>query len=122
MKTENLEEYMELFYALNQRGDPIRTKTVAEEMGTTKGNVSQALSKLKKRGLIDYEPYGEISLTPGGRKIGREINLKHTTTEKFLIEFLNVPPKRAHDEACKLEHALSSDTISKLTSFMGVSE
>ena len=118
MDKENLEEYMELFYMLDQKGETIRTKTIANEIKTTKGNVSQALAKLKKDKLIEYAPYHDIKLTDKGREIGKKIKHKHEIAEEFLIKKLGVNPKQAHHEACKIEHALSCSTVNKLARFM----
>ena len=118
MEKENLEEYMELFYKLDRDGETIRTKKIAEALKTTKGNVSQALTKLKKEKLITYEPYQEIKITNKGRGIGKKILNNHETVEKFLINCLNISVKQAHKEACKIEHAVSEDTVNKLHKFM----
>jgi DtxR family Mn-dependent transcriptional regulator len=118
MNKENLEEYMELFYQLDQSGEKIRTKTIADELKTTKGNVSQALTKLKKDKLIEYAPYQDIKLTTKGREIGKKIKHNHEISEEFLIKKLGVDPKQAHREACKIEHALSGSTINKLARFL----
>jgi len=118
MEKENIEEYMELFYRLDTDKEEIKTNKIASEMKTTKGNVSQALKKMKTCGLINYEPYQKIQLTEKGKKIGNDIFHKHEITEKFLGKILGVTQKRAHEEACKIEHAVSQDTIKKLSNFM----
>jgi len=118
MDKENLEEYMELFYRLVREEKEIRTKTIARELRTTKGNVSQALAKLKKSKLIKYEPYKSIELTEKGRGIGRNVMHNHEITENFLINLLGVNQKQAHKEACKIEHAVSKETVEKLALFM----
>ena len=122
MEKENLEEYLELFYTLDKSGEKIRTKTVAEELKTTKGNVSQALAKLKQKELIKYEPYQNIELTARGREIGKDILRKHEITEDFLIRLLGIKPGQAHEEACKIEHAISKKTIEKLSNFVKKNE
>ena len=118
MDKENLEEYLELFYKLSASGKPIKTTEVAKELRTTSGNVSQALKKLKSKGLIKYEPYKEIELTDKGKIIGKEISEKHEIAEQFLEEVLNLDPKQAHEEACRIEHAISRETAEKLSGLL----
>lgn len=118
MRKENLEEYMELFYEFERAGVPIRTSEVARELGVTKGNVSQALPKLEMDKLITHKPYGDIKLTSKGEVIGKDVCAKHNVTERFLTDVLKVEPKIAHLEACGIEHAISKETLKKLSRFM----
>jgi len=122
MEKENLEEYMELFYTLDKSGEKIRTKKIAEKLKTTKGNVSQALAKLKQKKLIKYEPYHDIELTNKGKEIGKDILRKHEITENFLTRILGINPEQAHEEACRIEHAVSKKTIEKLSNFVKKNE
>lgn len=115
MKKENLEEYLELFYNLTTTGKPIKTTKVAKELKTTSGNVSQALKKLKEKNFIIYQPYQDIKLTNKGLIIGKEISEKHEIVEQFLTDVLELDPKQAHEEACKIEHAISKETAKKLS-------
>lgn len=59
-----------------------------------------------------------VFLTDEGSAIGKEINRKHKILFKFLTDILHVDPAKAGDEACKMEHVLSHDTMERLMSLM----
>src|SRR5260370_10330237 len=66
-----------------------------------------ALRSLKKYGLVRVESSGEVSLTPAGRKIARKLTLRHHLIERMLSELFGMEWWKVHDEAERLEHAVS---------------
>ncbi len=78
-----------------------------------------ALRRLKKDGLVRVHADGEVRLTGAGRKIARKLTLRHHLIERMLSEIFGMEWYKVHDEAERLEHAVSPDFESKLLSRLG---
>ncbi len=78
-----------------------------------------ALRRLKKDGLVRVEGDGHVGLTPSGRKIARKLTLRHHLIERMLSELFGMEWWKVHDEAERLEHAVSPDFEAKLLAKLG---
>lgn len=116
--TKSLEEYITAIYMLEQDGDKIRVTDIAEEMIVTKPSVNRALKTLKEKGIINFEPYKDITLTEDGRKVAKNILKKHDIVKIFLIEILGIEENIAEKDAPKIKSAISPETEKKLEQFM----
>ena len=116
--TKSLEEYITTIYILEQNEDRIRVTDIAEEMIVTKPSVNRAMKTLKEKGIINYEPYSDISLTEKGKKIAQNILKKHDVVKIFLIEILGVDDITASEDSAKIKSAISEETEEKLEQFM----
>lgn len=120
--TPILENYLETIYILENKNDRktenVRVTDIANFTGRSKASVNIAIKSLMSLGYIDHEHYGNIELTPSGREIGIEIAKRHSIFYAFLVKVLNVEERVADEEACKIEHALSSDTVTKFRDFL----
>jgi DtxR family Mn-dependent transcriptional regulator len=119
MRQNIAEEYLETILYLTKGGLKAKTKDIADEMGIKPPSVSEMLLKLKGEGLVDYQPYLGVSLTPSGREKAEAIARKHQLLEKFLVDTLGVDTNTAHNEACAMEHSVSEQTTAKLCEFLG---
>ena len=79
--------------------------------------VTKATNELKDFGLINKDLYGEITLTEVGKNLAEKIYDKHMTIYSFLQK-LGVSEETAEDDCCKLEHAISEETLQKLKEFL----
>ena len=123
MKKSIMEEYLETILYLT-RGQPARdgrakTSDIAAEMEIKPPSVSEMLLKLKEEGLVDYRPHEGASLTAQGRVVATQMERKHQLLETFLVDILGVDAKRAHHEACEMEHHMSDDTVARLCAYLG---
>lgn len=119
--TPVLENYLETIFNLEEKSkfvSGVRITDIAGCLKRSKASVNTAIKSLTKLGHIKHEPYGNIELTDSGRKIARDIAEKHTILYQFLIQVLYVEEKKANDEACKIEHAMSRDTVKKFREFL----
>lgn len=112
--TASLEDYLEAIYFLNGKNEGVRVTDIAVELDISKPSVNRAINTLKSQGLVEHEHYGSLTLTDDGVKIAEKIAGRHIMLKKFLSKVLNVDEKVADDEACLIEHCLSSDTINKI--------
>lgn len=116
--TGSLEDYLEAVYLIEKKKGEVRITDIALFMNLSKPSVNKAVSTLKENGLLEHEKYGAIKLTESGTNLAKEIYFRHETLTKFFIETLGIEPEIAEDEACKIEHIISRQTLSKLVDYM----
>ncbi len=116
--TGSLEDYLEAIYHLLHQENKARVKDVADHLQVKKSSVTVALRALAKQKLINYAPYGEVTLTLLGEKTAEDVVRRHETLKEFFITVLDVDAKQAEDTACKMEHVLSKEMTDKFIQFM----
>ena len=109
MKSSNIEEYLETFYTLEEEGTPATTSEIAKRLGFAPPTVTEMLKRLAKEGYVRYEPYKGIEFTDKGRQVAKKVKRKHRILERFLHDVLKIRKDDIHDQACKMEHALSNE-------------
>ena len=112
--TEAMEDYLEAIYHLQWEQEEVRVKDIAEQLGVTMPSVSSALAWLTERDLVRHEKYGAVTLTDEGREYAQLVHRRHQAMTRFLRDILQLDPDAADAEACRLEHALSSETVRRL--------
>jgi DtxR family Mn-dependent transcriptional regulator len=112
------EDYLEAVLALSEEHEKVRTTDVALRLGVSKPSVNRAMKVLSQDGYIRQETYGDIHLTEKGRLKASQIYFRHKTLTSFLIEVLGVDAVIAEQDACLIEHDISSETMEKLASFL----
>lgn len=120
--TASIEDYLEAINILSAREKVVRVKDIAAFLDVKMPSVNSALKILADKGLINHEAYGHVELTEKGLEYAREIYRRHKLISQFFQEVLGVPYKIADDDACKVEHVLSLETLDKLAAFMAVME
>ena len=112
------EDYLEAILALGEEHEKIRTTDVALRLGVSKPSVNRAMKVLASEGYVHQETYGTIHLTEKGRLKASQIYFRHKTLTSFLVEILGVDAVVAEQDACLIEHDISSETMEKLASFL----
>ncbi len=115
--TESLARYVLAIYELSVENKVARSKDIAELVGVSRPSVTGALQKLDKAGLIEYEPYGYVTLTRTGETQARQLLLKHRATQDFLELALGLPQSRAQGVAAQIEQHLPADVLCRLVQF-----
>lgn len=113
-----LADYLEAIYMLSHTQSNVRITDIALRMGISKPSVNRAVNSLKRQGLVSHEPYGDITLTEKGKSIGESVNRRHCMIKNFLINVLSVKEDDAENEARRIEHNISQNTVDKMESFM----
>ena len=116
--SENIEDYLETILRLQIRNTVARSKDIASELNIKRGSVTGMLKKLAAQNLINYEPYGYVTLTREGEKIARKIEYRHSVLKDFLFRILEVDEDRADETACRMEHAMDSQSFRKFVEFI----
>ncbi|MGQ9677434.1 MAG: metal-dependent transcriptional regulator [Chloroflexota bacterium] len=107
---EIIEEYLEALYNLEQRERPVRPATLAQHLNLTLSAMTEVLERMQSQGVINRLPDQGIELTEAGRRLASKMVRRHRLAERLLVDILGLPWHRSHDEACRLEHALSAET------------
>ena len=117
--TKEAEEYIEEIYRLQKGKGVARTSELAEKLDVALGSVTNTIESLERKGYVIHQPYRGVKLTEKGLKIALKILRKHRLAERFLTDMLKMNWIRVHEEACKLEHALTEEVTSKLEEALG---
>ncbi len=119
MITVSKEDYLKSILEAESEGETVISARLADLLKVSPPAVTMALRRLKKDGLVTVEPTGEVGLTSAGRKIARKLTLRHHLIERMLSEMFGMEWWKVHDEAERLEHAVSPDFESKLLAKLG---
>lgn len=113
-----LESYLEQIAELQRQFGAVRTSDLAERMGCKRSSVTSALQRLAEKGLINYQTYRPVTLTEDGEKTIRALSRYHRILADFLVEILAFPEEYAQQEACRLEHRVSANTIERMKAYL----
>lgn len=108
------QDYLEAVLELTSEGESVRSVDIADRLSVSRASVSRALGVLRNAGFIEQERYGSITLTDAGKVAAREIKDRHIALRTFLVEMLGVEPIIAEQDACRMEHNISGETLQKL--------
>jgi DtxR family Mn-dependent transcriptional regulator len=111
--TQSLEDYLEMVSFLSDEGE-VRVTDIASRLGFSKPSVLSALKSLEEKDLIEHKRYSTVLLTKKGTTLAAEIRERHDMITNFLQNFLGVNPDTAEKDACKMEHILSEETLTKM--------
>ena len=112
------ENYLEVIYELSIKNPIVRSTDIATVLNVSKPSVNKAMGILQSAQMITKEPYGSISLTKKGLCKAKELSTRHDTVKNFFVDILKVDETVADNDACKIEHIISDETINKLKEFM----
>ena len=107
---ESAENYLETILMLSEKHPYVRAIDIAGELNFSKASVSVAMKNLRTNGYIEVDDNGHITLLPPGMEIAKAIYERHTTLSDWLIR-LGVDPKVAAEDACRMEHVISSESF-----------
>ncbi|MCZ6563144.1 MAG: metal-dependent transcriptional regulator [Deltaproteobacteria bacterium] len=116
--TPALEDYIKAIYILAEEDRPVIAARVAEEIGVSPSTMFSALRRLEKEGYVRVGRRKNIHLTTRGKKIAETTLRRHYLTERFLTDLLGLDWVKAHQEAHRLEHAISTEVEEKLAEIL----
>lgn len=116
--TSNMEDYLEAILTLQEEQKVARVRDIARQLKVKMPSVTGAVRNLAEKGLVNYERYSFVTLTEEGRKIAEEITSRHLIIYDFLARVLLVDMEIAELDACRIEHAVSPQTMTKLKIFL----
>lgn len=107
--TISKENYLKAIAEAEAQGEPVIAATLSRWLGVSAPAVTMATRRLKRDKLIETDPKGVIALTIEGRAIADRILHRHHLIERMLVEIFGMEWFKVHDEAERLEHAVSAD-------------
>lgn len=114
---ESGEMYLESIYVLTKNSNTVRSIDVCDYMGYSKPSVSRAIGLLKSGGYVTVDGDGYLSLTEEGKDIAQKIYERHTMLTKMLVR-LGVSQEIAAEDACKIEHVISDETVAAIRKYV----
>jgi DtxR family Mn-dependent transcriptional regulator len=117
--TKEREDYLKAIYHLQRKESPVRTTSIAKALSVEPASVTGAIKRLAELDYLDYQPYRGVTLTDAGRKVALEVIRHHRLIELYLIEALGYTWDEVHDEAERLEHAVSPLFIERIAAALG---
>ena len=114
------ENYLKAIYHLSAAGKmAVSTNALAENMNNKAASVTDMIKRLSTKGVISYEKYHGVNISPKGKAEALKVIRKHRLWETFLVEKLDFNWDEVHEVAEQLEHIQSPLLIEKLDAFLG---
>lgn len=117
--TGNREDYLIAILRLTENGTAAKTTELAQHMEVSPASVSEMLKILSKDGLVEYAKYRGVRLTEQGLINARLTRKRHHIIEKFFTDILGLDHETAHQEAHRIEHAISDEAAQKICDMLG---
>jgi len=117
------QDYLKTIWSTTEWGqDPITTKALAEKFGTSPASVTDTVKRLAGLGLVEYTPYKPVALTARGAAAAVQMVRRHRLIETFLVQQLSYGWDEVHDEAERLEHAVSDTFTNRIEALLDYPE
>ena len=119
MITVSKEDYLKAIAEAEAEGETVISATLARWLAVTRPAVTTAVKRLKKDGMVAVRNDGRIQLTSQGRRVAEQTIVRHHLIERMLSEIFDMPWYAVHDEAERMEHAVSPEFEKKLLEKLG---
>ncbi len=119
MLSESAQDYLKTIYELRQHSDRVTTNALADKLNVAAASVTGMVKKLAEMKLIEHAPYQGVTLTLAGEKMALAIVRHHRLIELYLTEAMGFSWDRVHEEADRLEHAISEEFADKISVLLG---
>src|ERR1044071_4014670 len=117
--TDAIQDYLREIYKLGADGGRVSVTALARRQGVSPASASAMVKKLAALGLAAHEPYRGVTLTPAGERVALEVIRHHRLLELYLAETLGLHVDDVHDEADRLEHAISEELEQRIDKALG---
>ncbi|HEY8656158.1 MAG TPA: metal-dependent transcriptional regulator [Candidatus Limnocylindria bacterium] len=119
MASSAIEEYLQAIYTLADESGSVIAARLATFLGISAPATSEMVHRLEREGLVTLDPRKEIHLTAAGQTAADSIVRRHRLAERFLVEVLGFAWWKTHEEAERLEHAMSPEMETRMTAVLG---
>lgn len=117
--TRSVEDYLKAIYTLSPEGRPASTSDIAHRLELSAPSVSGMVKRLSEQGLLEHVPYKGVQLTEEGRRAALRMIRRHRVIETYLVGRLGYSWDTVHQEAERLEHAVSDTLIERMAEALG---
>jgi DtxR family Mn-dependent transcriptional regulator len=118
-QSKSVQDFLKAVYSLQQHGERVSTNTLAEGLAVAAPSITDMAQRLVTAGLIDYERYKGVLLTPTGESVALKMIRRHRLIELYLVQELGYTLLEVHAEAEKLEHAVSDRFVEAVAAKLG---
>ncbi len=123
LASQTVENYLKAIYlAQGSHEDAeglVSMGQIATSLGVVPGTATTMIKTLAESGLVRYEPYMGVRLTPAGERLAGLVLRRHRLIEQFLVQVLRMNWSEVHEEAERLEHAVSERLIDRIDEMLG---
>ncbi len=113
------EDYLVEILRITKGEGKVKTNDLANKMKISPSSVSEMIKILSDEGLVKYTKYRGAELTDSGLYYAKKLRRKHDLMERFLTDILDVEPGIAHEEAHRMEHAISDESAHRICRIIG---
>jgi DtxR family Mn-dependent transcriptional regulator len=117
--TRSVEDYLKAIYRLSPEGQPAATSDIAQALDLSPASVSGMIKRLSEQRLLHHAPYRGAQLTEEGRRVALRMVRRHRLIESYLVAHLGYSWDAVHDEAERLEHAVSDTLVERMATALG---
>jgi DtxR family Mn-dependent transcriptional regulator len=115
---QGAQEYLEAIFEMEEEGGRIAQARIAKRLGVSAPAVSEQVRRLAKAGLVSVADR-EIALSAEGREVATPLVRRHRLAERLLVDILDIPWHRAHEEAHAWEHVISPEVEERILTKTG---
>jgi DtxR family Mn-dependent transcriptional regulator len=122
LASQTVENYLKAIYVAQVADDErslVPMGQLASALGVVPGTATTMVKTLAESGLVKYEPYMGVRLTSAGEKLAAMVLRRHRLIEQFLVQVLSMNWSEVHEEAERLEHAVSERLIDRIDEMLG---
>ena len=119
MASSAIEEYLQAIYTLADENGSVIAARLATFLGVSAAAVSEMVHRLERDGLVTIDLRKELNFTAAGQTAANSIVRRHRLAERFLVEILGFAWWKTHEEAERLEHAMSPEMEERMTLVLG---
>jgi DtxR family transcriptional regulator, Mn-dependent transcriptional regulator len=117
--SDAIQDYLKEIYKLGAGGDRVSVTALARAQGVSAASASAMVKKLAALELLEHRPYRGVRLTAAGEQVAVEVIRHHRLLELYLAQTLGLGIDAVHDEADRLEHALSEELEARIDRALG---
>ena len=117
--TATVEDYLQEIYNLLEEGKPVIGARLAERLRVSAPTASATLQRMQRDGLVVADDHKDIHLTDKGRQAAESIKRRHFLAERLLVDILGLDWAAAHEEAHRIEHAVSPRVEERISAVLG---
>lgn len=115
----SVEDYIKAVYHLQNQSGRAATRELSTLLGVQMASVTGMMKQLHAGGLVDHKPYQGVALTSAGQTLALRVLRRHRLVELFLHRTLGIAWDEVHEDAERLEHAVSDRLIERIDAFLG---
>jgi DtxR family Mn-dependent transcriptional regulator len=123
LASQTVENYLKAIYVAQAAHEDaeglVPMGQIAASLGVVPGTATTMVKTLAESGLVRYEPYMGVRLTPAGERLAALVLRRHRLIEQFLVQVLDMNWSDVHEEAERLEHAVSERLIERIDEMLG---